>query len=223
MPENDFNAQFSRSRQYFLNKMDFLDWYRYYFIIREVIDFKPKHILEIGAGSGLVKNFLQTLVEQYTVMDVNRKLNPDILADIREEKTELIQKFDCVIAADVLEHVPFADVENCVSHLHAYLRTGGKALVTIPHRRSHFLFMTPSNKPYVVTVPTGFLTPGSFYRRFIRRKIWIDPDHCWEIGDGKIKKNDIEKLFKKAGFAIEKSRKLLYVDFWVLQKANRAR
>lgn len=220
MTESDFNAQFKRSREYFLEKMDFLDWYRYYFIVREVIDFGPNRILEVGAGSGLVRSCLQTLVEQYTVMDVNLKLNPDILADIRERKKELTQKFDCVIAADVLEHVPFADVEKCVSHLHAYLVPGGKVLVTIPHRRSHFLFMSPSNKPHVVTVPTGFLSPGAFYRRFIKRKIWIDPDHCWEIGDGKIRKKDVERLFKKAGFFIEQSRKLLYVDFWVLHKAQ---
>jgi hypothetical protein len=51
------------------------------------------------------------------------------------------------------------------------------------------------------------------YRRFIKRKIWIDPHHCWEIGDGRIKKKDIENLLVDCGFIISLFKKLLYVDY----------
>lgn len=214
----EFNLQFQDDRDYYLKHLDFLNWYRYYFIIREIIDFKPKQILEIGVGSGLVKNCLQPIVEEYTVMDVNKKLEPDILADVREKKKELEQRFDCVIVADVLEHIPFDDVEMSLCNVYSYLKDGGKALITIPHRRSHFLIMTPTYKLNVITVPTGFLSPGAFYRRFIKRKIWIDPSHLWEIGDGRIKRADVELSYKKVGFSLEKFHKLLYVDFWVLKK-----
>jgi hypothetical protein len=79
--------------------------------------------------------------------------------------------------------------------------------------------MTPlKTDPWVFTVPTGFLSLAGFYRRFIKRKIWIDPHHCWEIGDGSIKKVDVERLFRRSCFIIDKFRKLLYVDFWVLEK-----
>ncbi len=80
--------------------------------------------------------------------------------------------------------------------------------------------MSPTNKPHVFTVPTGFLSPGAFYRRFIKRKIWIGPNHCWEIGDGKIRRRDVEAEFVKAGFSIDKFQKLLYVDYWVLKKTE---
>jgi hypothetical protein len=68
-------------------------------------------------------------------------------------------------------------------------------------------------------VPTGFLSPGAFYRRFIKRRIWIDPHHCWEIGDGKTRRGDVESVFDQAGFQRDKVRKLLYVDYWILRKA----
>jgi len=215
---HNFNAQFQLDRESYLERLDFLDWYRYFFIVRKVIDFRPRAILEIGTGSEIIKRCLQPLAEKYQVMDINVKLEPDILADVREFRAELKEGFDCAIACDVLEHIPFADFRVACTNLFNYLLPGGTALITIPHRRSHFLFMTPRQKPHVFTVPTGFLSPGAFYRRFIRRKIWIDPNHCWEIGDGKIKRSDVESSFKKAGFTTEKYIKLLYVDFWVLKK-----
>jgi SAM-dependent methyltransferase len=216
--EYNYDNQFNLGQDYYLKQLDFLNWYRYYFIIKAVIDFMPNNILEIGIGSGIVKNCLKQIVNDYMVLDINPKHKPDIVADVRDYQIELENKYDCVIIADILEHIPFCDFVNSLRNIYLYLKNGGKAIITIPHRRSNFLFMTPTQKPCVVTIPTGFLSPGGFYRRFIKRKIWIDPHHCWEIGDGKIKKVDVELLFKKVGFSIDKFKKLLYVDFWILKR-----
>ncbi|MEW6608099.1 MAG: methyltransferase domain-containing protein [bacterium] len=214
--EKKFNLQFEVEQRHFLEKLDFVDWFRYFYIIKEVIDFTPDNVLEIGVGSGMVKNCLKPIVKNYMVMDVNKNLQPDIVNDVRIYQDRLKCKFECVIAADILEHMPFSDLERSLKNIYSYLKNKGIAIITIPHRRTNFLFMTPTNKPHVFTLPTGFLSPGAFYRRFIKRKIWIDPDHCWEIGDGRIKKHDVETLFKKCGYEIYKFRKLFYVDFWVL-------
>lgn len=218
MNKNSFDSQFYLEKDYFLKQLDFLNWYRYFFIIKDAINFMPNTILEIGVGSGIVKSCLQPIVKKYTVLDINPKLQPDIMADLRDYQVILENKFDCIIAADVLEHMPFSDLKINLKNIYNYLKNEGKALITIPHRRSHFLFMTPRQIPHVITVPTGFLSPGAFYRRFIKRRIWIDPDHCWEIGDGKVRRSDVEKTFKRVGFCIEKFEKLLYVDYWVLGK-----
>jgi len=216
--ENEFEKQFSLNQRYYLENLDFINWYWYFIIIKEVICFKPNDILEIGSGSGIIKNCLKPLVEKYIVLDINPQLNPDILGDVRICNNELNNKFNLIIITDVLEHIPFSDLEQTVQNLFLYLKNGGKVLITIPHRRSNFLFMTPTQKPHVFTVPTGFLSPGAFYRRFIKRKIWIDPHHRWEIGDGKIKKGHLDKIFQKIDFKTEKFKKLLCVDFWVLKK-----
>ena len=213
-----FEEQFHLERKNHLKNLDLINWYRFYYITRAVMDFEPENILEIGEGSGVVRNSLSTIVKEYKTMDINKNLDPDFLFSIKDFKSELKDKFKCVIAADVLEHLPFSDLEICMKNIYEYLSEGGRAIITIPHRRSNFFFMTPTQVPHLITVPTGFLSPGAFYRRFIKRKIWIDPHHCWEIGDGNIKKRDIESIFEKNKFRIIDAKKLIYVDYWVLKK-----
>jgi len=216
---DNFNEQFSLKRGYYLNKLDFIDWFRYFNLIKDALSLQCTDLLEVGTGAGLVRNCLEPQVSTYTTLDINEQLAPDVLADVRVPLAELSGKFDCVIAADVLEHIPFLDLKVAVGNLYEYLESGGHALITIPHRQSNFLFMSPTQVPHVFTVPTGFLSPGAFYRRFIKRKIWIDPNHCWEIGDGKIKVKDVNECFSECGFETKKFEKLLYVDYWVLKKS----
>jgi len=218
MNHQNKQSQFEREQNYFLEKLDFLNWYRYFFILKEIIRLKPQRILEIGEGSGIVRRTIEPVAKNYETMDINENLKPTHLNDIRNFIAELKEKFDCIIAADILEHIPFDDFEKSLKNIFNYLKDGGYALITIPHRASYFLLMTPTYQPKVIRIPTGFCSPGAFYRRFIKRKIWIDPDHEWEIGDGKHTIKDIEKIMKNVGFKIEKREKLLYVDFWVLEK-----
>jgi len=211
-----FEDQFRLPQDYYLKQLDFLNWFRYFYIIKEVIASGSRHVLEVGSGSGLVRNCLRPLVNRYEVLDINSELHPDILADVRVRQPQLEARYDCVIIADVLEHLPFADMPVTLGHLASYLRPSGEVIVTVPHRRSHFLVMTPAQRPWVITVPTGWLSPAAFYRRFIKRQIWIDPHHRWEIGDGTVGRRDVEAVFRNAGFRTQEFRKLLYVDFWVL-------
>jgi len=204
------NSQFEREQSYFLEKLDFLNWYRFFFIIKEIVMFKPKNVLEIGEGSGIVRRAVEPIVNNYETMDVNKNLKPAYLNDIRNFLPQLKEKFACVVAADVLEHLPFENLETALKNINAYLKIGGRALITIPHRSHYLLWMTSlRHKPRILRMPT--------LKRLIG-KTWIDPDHQWEIGDGKHKIKDVERTMKKVGFNVEKLQKLLYVDFWVLKK-----
>lgn len=210
-----FENQFHFEKDQYLKNLDFLDWCRYFYIIKEIINFRPKRILDIGSGSGIIKNCLEPMVDEYKVMDINAKLKPDYLNDIRNFKSELKEKFDCLIVADILEHIPFKDFKVALLNLFAYLKKNGEALITIPHRVDYFLWMTPTNIPHVFRMPTRFLSPATIYRYFLK-KTWIDFYHLWEIGDGKVKQSEVEKTMKSVGFTIKKSEKLPYVDFYIL-------
>jgi|GEM_PF-6823027 len=213
-----YDSQFSLTSLDYLKKIDFINWYRYFHLFQDLLKIAPKSVLEIGAGEGTLKRITSTIIPEHKVLDVNTRLNPDFLGDVRFPISELCDSFECLIAADVLEHIPFADLSTAIRNLASYCKKGGYLLITIPHRRSHFLWMTPNQIPHVFTVPTGFLSLGGFYRRFIQRKIWIDPHHCWEIGDGNVRQEDVTKIFKQAGLNTISLSKLLYVDYWVLQK-----
>ena len=217
-PQGD-DRQFKLSQEKFLAKLDIINWYRYFFILKELTRLKPKTILEIGPGEGSIKRVFEPFVYQYATMDINPNLSPDFVGDVRTPIPDAREKFDAVVAADILEHIPFEDLGTALINIRACLCLGGHALITIPHRASYFLWMDPRYIPKVIRIPTGFLSPGAFYRRFIKRKIWIDPDHQWEINDGYHTIQDVEKVMKDAGFEIEKRQTLLYVDFWVLKKS----
>jgi SAM-dependent methyltransferase len=211
--------QFSVDIGYFHQQMDFINWIRFFFLLKQIIADRPDRVLEVGVGGGFLRDSAERFVGSYEVLDINDRLDPDHLGDVREEIPGLSGSFDKIVAADVLEHVPFEDLGRVLSNMHMYLKKSGKLLVTIPHRRSNFMYMTPRNIPTFLSVPTGFLSPGAFYRRFIKRKIWIDPDQAWEIGDGNVKVRDVERKMVDSGFSILSRKKLFYVDFWVLQRA----
>lgn len=214
----EFARQFELTRDQYVDKLDFLNWFRYFHIIKDILRLAPARVLEIGTGDGFVRRIVEPEVDCFRVMDVNERLSPEYLRDVRDRDPALEAAFDLVLAADVLEHIEFAELGGVLGNIHSYLAPGGHFLATIPHRRSYFLFMSPTYVPHVLAVPTGFLSPGAFYRRFIKRRIWIDPHHCWEIGDGRIKRHHVEDAFRGSGFEIVRRRSLLYVDYWVLRK-----
>lgn len=209
--------QFTLMPRDFFRKLDFLNWYRFFFILKELAELEPKDVLEIGPGDGTVKRVYEPFSEKYATMDVNPALRPDFLSDVRTEVAAARNKFDCVVAADILEHIPFADMSAAVRNIYSYLMLGGHALITIPHR-AWFLFGLTWLWNYKSTL---WRFPDAWRRtyHFVRsRKNPIDSDHQWEIGDGHHKIADVEKVFREAGFKIVKRQALLYVDFWVLKK-----
>lgn len=217
-----FNLQFSFDRSDYLRSINLQNWYRYYALLKAAIAIAPKNILEIGAGNEITKSCLSPLVEKYNVMDINQRLDPDILSDLRTFRPELKESFDCIICADMLEHIPFEDLAIGIKNIFAYLVEGGWALITIPHRETRLLIITPFSheKASLISLP-GIHTPRGYWQKitsFLKKEEDIDPHHCWEIGRMKIGVSDIENNFKKNGFKIETFLKLLYVDMWILKK-----
>lgn len=216
---NDFHAQFKWEREYWLKGADFPTWYRYYILIKEVLLYNPKSILEIGTGSGIIKNILKDNVNDYTTMDINTNLNPDVTGDLRKTCSSLKDKFECVICLDVLEHMPFKDLKLNLTNIFSYLSQGGVTLISIPHRRKEVMIISRFSgyKIRFISLPLWVSLRG-FYTWHIKKRVSIDPNHCWEIGDKKVKKRDVEDVIKTVGFEISKFMKLPYVDFWILKK-----
>jgi len=217
---NGFDGQFNWDREYYLKGLDFPTWYRYLYLIKEIIYGEPENLLEVGVGSKVIENIFKDKVKNYITMDINSNLNCDIVGDLREFNSSLLGMFDCVVCADVLEHMPFKDLKLNLKNIFNYLIMGGVTLITIPHRRKEMLIISrfPGYKTFFISLPI-WITPRGFYQWFIKKKVWIDPYHCWEIGDGKIRKADVEDVYRTVGFKVNKFIKLPYVDFWVLKKS----
>lgn len=88
---------------------------------------KPGRVLEIGSGSGWVKEYLiSSGIIDYTGIDLQPPA--DVIGDINRWR-ELGLKpgsFDTIIAFEVVEHV------DCFDACYQLLKQGGKMLITTP-------------------------------------------------------------------------------------------
>lgn len=214
--EYDRQKQFHLTPLEFFTKLDFLNWHRYFAILKELSKYSPSSILEIGPGEGTIRKTYESFTKTYKTADVNTNLKPDFLSDVRTLIPKAEQSFDAVIAADILEHIAFSDMPSALNNIKKYLSKNGKAFITIPHRAWFLFFLHWINyKHHIVRAPDWM---RKFYRKLLGKKMWIDPDHQWEIGDGVHTIEGVEAVMKNAGFRIVKRSALPYVDFWVLEK-----
>ena len=216
-----FDRQYELDRDDYLAHLDFYTWTRHYHLFKDIAARVRGDLLEVGTGDGVLKRCAQPFVHSYTVMDINPRLAPDVLADLREPQPQLQQRFDATVAAEVLEHLPFDSFATCLGNLVATLRPGGLLFLTLPHRKGHVLFVGPRQRLRAWRFPIGLLSLSEAYNRFVRRRIWIDPHHCWEIGDGRVRRRHVEAELQRAGLATERFTELPYCDYWVLRKGSR--
>lgn len=214
-----FASQFRQQPADYLAHIDFYTWTRHYHVFMDVCAKVQGDLLEVGTGDGVLRRCAEPFLRSYTVLDINANLQPEVLGDLSEPQPALVGRFDAAVVAEVLEHLPFERFATCLGHLHAWLRPGGRLFLTLPHRKSHLLIVTPKQRLRLWRFPVGLVSASEAWNRFVRRKIWIDPHHCWEIGDGRIRRADVEAAQRACGFAVEKFAELPYCDYWVLTRS----
>jgi SAM-dependent methyltransferase len=119
-----------------------------YWAIREVLAARPTgrpgdlRVLEIGCGLGYLTHALRQARYQATGIDISEvavsaatdRFGPHFSARRLEQLSET-EKYDVVIATEVLEHVP--DPEGFVRDALAVLAPGGQLVLTSPNRTSY--------------------------------------------------------------------------------------
>lgn len=203
---------------YFRKKYDDLSRFISYFfqvdISQDIIPAGSK-VLEIGKGNGFYSDYMRKLGYQVTTCDFDKDLEPDIVADIRKLPFP-DGSFDLVTAFEVLEHLPFADVEVALSELKRV--SGGRALISIPYKSTYFEVVLKF--PFIRTVFRRFFL--DFYLRIplIFGGIKISGQHYWEIDLLKTPLRKVRAEIRKF-FTIEKEISPLldhYHRFFVLKK-----
>lgn len=103
----------------------------YYWQLREVLGLKPQSILEVGVGDKVFGNFVKNnTAVSYQSVDLDLRLQPDHVGSITA--LPLADKsVDVACAFEVLEHIPFEQVEQAVAELARVART--HVVVSVPH------------------------------------------------------------------------------------------
>lgn len=225
------NIQTRATTKEFLNKeYEYFNRFISYFFQIELIEATtPRSILEVGGGGGTLGLLLKQRGYRYKSCDLNPKLKPDYISDIRNLPIKT-NTFDVVCAFEVLEHIPFKDFAIALRELK---RVSKKyVIISIPYSCLYislslqFTFLSvlkplfivlkiqPNNPIYVnLLIPTFFL-----------RSYGLSRSHCWEMGRKGFSKNEIKRQIKKTGLIIEKERTRIhfaYNYFFVLRKSSR--
>jgi ubiquinone/menaquinone biosynthesis C-methylase UbiE len=146
-------------------------WSSYYYQIKEVLLTKPKAVLEIGVGEGVLRDYIKSHTTiAYTSLDVAEDLAPDVVGSVLKLPFP-DNTFDTVCAFEVLEHLPFADFE--------------KALQELRRVSKHFVILSlPHFGP-----PVKFLLKMPFFPQLQKafkivfpKTHHFDGEHYWEIG-----------------------------------------
>lgn len=90
-----------------------------------------RRILEIGKGTGFVSDYLRKAGREVVTFDINPNLEPDVLGSVLElEKHFAAGSFDCVLCAEVLEHLPFSDFRPALGQIEKVCRKS--FILTLP-------------------------------------------------------------------------------------------
>ena len=77
----------------------------------------------------------QVLGVNVTTCDIDPKLNPDIVGDIKNLPCA-DESYDAVVVFEVLEHLPYEDFSVCLKEIKRVTR--GRAFISLPYRNTGF-------------------------------------------------------------------------------------
>lgn len=169
-------------------------WSSYWIQIEAALNSPEGKIMEVGIGSGVVADYLRKVGNRdVTTVDIDPELKPDVVADIANLPFEETS-FSCVMACEVLEHMPF---EQSVLALKELRRVGETAIISVPasdrvgELRVDFSFWR---------FRFNFQIP---FPRFIpRKRPVVINEHYWEIGVKGYSSARLQNVIRTAGWTI---------------------
>lgn len=215
MDINDGRIKYYTKRYINVNR-----WTTYSEIIKRVLEIEPSNILEIGIGNRLVADILKKIGFSITVLDNDESLKPDYVMDIRDNALlQFKNKFDLVIASQVLEHIPYTDFVNVLHNISFITK---RFIMTLPYCDKHNFFISWNlNLHYFDKYRQTFQVGRKIYSKKLPYNYNIK--HRWEIGTKGFSLKKIKKQIKKQGWKINRNyfnHSFPYHYFFILQSNN---
>ena len=185
----------------------------YWHQINEIVSHKPRSVLEVGIGNGLVANYLKQLGTNIITLDIDRRLNPDCIGSVSNIPFTK-NNFELVACFEALEHLPFEEFSKALKEIHRV--TYKFAILSLPDcTRAYQLYLhIPKTKinslKKLIPIP-----------RWMSFKDIFHDDHYWEIGYYTYPLSKIITNIESVGFNIYKTYRVFeypYHRFFILNK-----
>jgi SAM-dependent methyltransferase len=184
-------AQFYDGRRYLSLPRAITHWHQ----ANEVAAMVPAggRVLEIGPGSGHTTWMLRKWGYEVTSLDFDPAIVPSVVGDVMRLPFKPAV-FDCVLAAEVLEHLPFEEFGRALIELRRV--SGSSVIVTLP---APFVGVSALiNLPRFSATELYVGAPYAVRHRF-------DGQHYWELGKLGYGLRRVKRLVRKSGLEIVRS------------------
>jgi uncharacterized UPF0146 family protein len=173
----------------------------YWHQLNEVISVSPVTVLEVGIGSKMVSSYLRAQGIDVDTLDVNKNLGADIVGDVRNLEALTTKKYDVVLCARVLHHLPFVDLEKAVSCLLSATRK--RLIITLPVNdfRFYLIMRYTSSKFFTFSFPLPLVLKKILARLF--RKEY--GSGLWMLDDSKYRTVRVVSDQLKKQFSLTRS------------------
>jgi ubiquinone/menaquinone biosynthesis C-methylase UbiE len=171
-------------------------WFSYFNQIKNVMSVSKieDKILEVGKGNGIVSNTLRSIGFTVKTIDIDASLEPDVVGSVEKMPLEN-SSFDVVLAAEILEHLPFGLFKRSLEEIGRISRK--YAIISLPH--IGVVFKMNVKIPFIKEFAIFFKIPY-FWKRHV-----FNGQHYWEIGKSGFQISKIKKQILDSGWKIERS------------------
>lgn len=164
-------------------------WISFWYQMMEVTELSPKSVLEIGLGPGILARTFKGMGIKIFTLDINPRLSPDVIGNALSLPLKR-NSVDVVLAAEILEHLPYQFFEPAVKELCRVAKTG--VVISLPHFHQFavsiafkvFPFLPRLCRVWPITIPVKHKFNGQ---------------HYWEIGKKGYQLKLLRKLLQGIG------------------------
>src|SRR3989338_3932158 len=174
--QNNFKVQVPPNHYFNIEYDSKSRWISYWYQINEVINLKPKSVLEIGVGNKTVSDYLTKIGFRVKTCDLDKSLKPDVVANIL--------------------NLPFKNFSRALSNIHKVSKK--YTIITLPNFSITNLYFGIKVIPYVPKKEFLIRVRYPVKHKFLG-------EHYWEIGKKGFPVSLIKESIRKSGFQIKKN------------------
>jgi len=149
----------------------------------------------------MVSSYLRSLSIDLKTLDINQDLVADIVGDVRNLQKLVNEKYDVVLCARVLHHLPFDDFELAVQELLAVTRK--RLIITLPVNdlRLYLIARYTSSRffPFSIPLPLFLKRPIS---KLLRKE---HGSGVWMLNDSRAQSINVITRLLKENFRLTRS------------------